>query len=229
DRILGTMDPEVNEALVDHVRKQPFSAVLLDEFEKEHEKIWDVFLQVFDDGRLTDRRGNTVDFRHTIIILTSNLGGVIPSGLSLGFSKDHEGFRPATVGRAVGKTFRKEFLNRIDRMVVFRPLSREVMRQILQKELALAFQRRGLRTRNWAVEWDESAVEFLLSKGFTEDLGARPLKRAIDRYLLSPLATTIVNRQVPEGDQFLFVTALGDQLRGGFVGPAAAAAPRPLG
>lgn len=228
DRILGTMDPEVNEALVDHVRKQPFSAVLLDEFEKAHEKIWDVFLQVFDDGRLTDRRGNMVDFRHTIIILTSNLGGVIPSGLSLGFSKEHDGFRPATVGKAVGKTFRKEFLNRIDRMVVFKPLSREVMRQILQKELALAFQRRGLRTRNWAVEWDESAVEFLLSKGFTEDLGARPLKRAIDRYLLSPLATTIVNRQVPEGDQFLFVTALGDQLRVEFVDPDAPADPIPL-
>jgi len=221
DRILGTTDPEVSEGLVDQIRKQPFSVVLLDEFEKANERVWDIFLQVFDDGRLTDRRGNTVDFRHTIIILTSNLGGVVPSGLSLGFSKDHEGFRPASVTKAVGKAFRKEFLNRIDRLVVFKPLSREVMRQILQKELTLAFQRRGLRTRTWAVEWDESAVDFLLRQGFTEDLGARPLKRAVDRHLLTPLAMTIVNRQVPEGDQFLFVTAQEDQLRVDFVDPDA--------
>jgi ATP-dependent Clp protease ATP-binding subunit ClpC len=219
DRVLGTTDPDLTDALVDRVRKQPFSVVLLDEFEKAHERIWDVFLQAFDDGRLTDRRGNTADFRHAIFILTSNLGAAIPSGTSLGFSKEHGEFKSGAVTRAVGKAFRKEFLNRLDRVVVFQPLTLEIMRRILQKELVEAFQRRGLRTRSWEVEWDESAIEFLLARGFTADLGARPLKRAIDRYLLSPLAVTIVNRQVPEGDQFLFVRGEGEGLRVDFVDP----------
>lgn len=219
ERILGSTDGEEQGALVDQIRKQPFAVVLLDEFEKAHQRVWDVFLQVFDDGRLTDRRGRTADFRHAIIILTSNLGGVIPSGLGLGFSTDHEEFRPGAVTRAVTQSFRKEFLNRIDRVVVFNPLSREIMREILEKELEEVFQRRGLRSRSWAVEWDEAAVEFLMEKGFTKDLGARPLKRAVERYLLSPLAMTIVNRQVPEGDQFLFVVGSGDRLNVEFVDP----------
>jgi len=221
DRILGTRDEERGDSLADQVRRQPFSVVLLDEFEKAHERVWDVFLQVFDDGRLTDRRGRTADVRHAIIILTSNLGGAIPSGLSLGFSKEHDGFRAGVVTRTVEKAFRKEFLNRIDRVVVFRPLSREVMRQILQREMSAALQRRGLRSRAWVVEWDESAIEFLLKKGFTEDLGARPLKRAIERYLLAPLATAIVNRQVPAGDQFLLLTGRDDRLDLEFIDPDA--------
>jgi ATP-dependent Clp protease ATP-binding subunit ClpC len=221
DRILGTRDEERGDSLADQVRRQPFSVVLLDEFEKAHERVWDVFLQVFDDGRLTDRRGRTADVRHAIIILTSNLGGAIPSGLSLGFSKEHDGFRAGVVTRTVEKAFRKEFLNRIDRVVVFRPLSREVMRQILQREMSAALQRRGLRSRAWAVEWDESAIEFLLKKGFTEDLGARPLKRAIERYLLAPLATAIVKREVPAGDQFLLLTGRDDRLDLEFIDPDA--------
>jgi ATP-dependent Clp protease ATP-binding subunit ClpC len=221
DRMLGAAVEERGDSLADQVRRQPFSVILLDEFEKAHERVWDVFLQVFDDGRLTDRRGKTADVRHAIIILTSNLGGAIPSGLSLGFSKEHGGFRAGVVTRTIAKSFRKEFLNRIDRVVVFQPLSREVMRQILHRELSAALQRRGLRSRAWAVEWDESAIEFLLAKGFTEDLGARPLKRAIERYLLAPLATTIVNRQAPAGDQFLLVTGRDDRLHLEFIDPDA--------
>jgi ATP-dependent Clp protease ATP-binding subunit ClpC len=221
DRILGTLSEERGHSLADQVRRQPFSVVLLDEFEKAHERVWDIFLQVFDDGRLTDRRGRTADVRHAIIILTSNLGGAIPSGLSLGFSKEHEGFRAGTVTRTIEKAFRKEFLNRLDRVVIFRPLNREVMRQILQREMSAALQRRGLRSRAWAVEWDESAIEFLLKKGFTEDLGARPLKRAIERYLLAPLATAIVNREVPGGDQFLLLTGGDDRLDLEFIDPDA--------
>ncbi|HET8946734.1 MAG TPA: AAA family ATPase [Candidatus Polarisedimenticolia bacterium] len=225
ERILGTLDGEAGASLTDQLRRHPFSVVLLDEFEKAHERIWDLFLQVFDDGRLTDRRGRTADARHAIIILTSNLGGTIPSGLHLGFSRDAEGFRAGSVTRAIERSFRKEFLNRIDRVVVFRPLSREVMRQILRRELQVALQRRGLRSRAWEVEWDPSALEFLLEQGFTEDLGARPLKRAIERHLLAPLATTIVNRRVPQGDQFLFVTRRDNRLELEFIDPWAAAEP----
>lgn len=154
--------------------------------------------------------------------MTSNLGGTLPSGASLGFSPGSARFSPAAVERAVSQSFRKEFLNRIDRVVVFRPLSRDTMREILQKELREVFLRRGLRNRAWAVEWDDAAIEFLLEKGFTPDLGARPLKRAIERYLLAPLANTIVNHQFPEGDQFLFVRSDGASLRVEFVDPDAA-------
>lgn len=214
DRILGEgRDSSAAEgtALVNSIRKHPFSVVLLDEFEKAHPQVWDLFLQVFDDGRLTDRRGNTADFRHCVLIMTSNLGATLPHGASIGFSQEQAQFAAGAVERAVVRSFRREFVNRIDRVVVFRPLGRSIMRDLLRKELNDVLRRRGLRTRQWAVEWDESAIDFLLEKGFTADLGARPLKRAIERYLLSPLALTIVNHQFPEGDQFLFVHARGGQ------------------
>jgi ATP-dependent Clp protease ATP-binding subunit ClpC len=212
-RILGDADETSDSsALVNLIRKQPFSVVLLDEFEKAHPAVWDLFLQVFDDGRLTDKRGNTADFRHCVVIMTSNLGATLPHGASIGFSQEQAQFAAGAVERAVGRAFRREFVNRIDRVVVFRPLGRAVMRDLLRKELSDVLHRRGLRTRQWAVEWDESAIEFLLEQGFTADLGARPLKRAIERYLLSPLALTIVNHQFPEGDQFLFVRQSADGL-----------------
>ena len=208
DRILGEQrDTAESTALVNSIRKQPFSVVLLDEFEKAHPQVWDLFLQVFDDGRLTDRHGNTADFRHCVVIMTSNLGATLPHGASIGFSQEQAQFAAGAVERAVVRAFRREFVNRIDRVVVFRPLGRSIMRDLLRKELNDVLRRRGLRMRQWAVEWDESAIDFLLEKGFTADLGARPLKRAIERYLLSPLALTIVNHQFPEGDQFLFVRA----------------------
>ncbi len=211
DRILGeASETSDSAALVNSIRKQPFSVVLLDEFEKAHPQVWDLFLQVFDDGRLTDRRGNTADFRHCVVIMTSNLGATLPHGAGIGFSQEQAEFAAGSVERAVSKSFRREFINRLDRVVVFRPLGLGVMRDLLRKELNDVLHRRGLRTRQWAVEWDESAIEFLLHKGFTADLGARPLKRAVERYLLSPLAMTIVNHQFPEGDQFLFVRSSED-------------------
>jgi ATP-dependent Clp protease ATP-binding subunit ClpC len=223
DRILGEQrDTAESTALVNSIRKQPFSVVLLDEFEKAHPQVWDLFLQVFDDGRLTDRRGNTADFRHCVVIMTSNLGATLPHGASIGFSQEAQAqFAAGAVERAVVRAFRREFVNRIDRVVVFRPLGRSIMRDLLRKELNDVLRRRGLRMRQWAVEWDESAIDFLLEKGFTADLGARPLKRAIERYLLSPLALTIVNHQFPEGDQFLFVRAGGGSLDVEFIDPDA--------
>jgi len=223
DRLLGSADKEQRGgALVDQIRKQPFSVILLDEFEKAHANVWDLFLQLFDDGRLTDREGSTADFRNAIVILTSNLGSHVPKGAGVGFTDETGRFSATSVMRAVEASFRKEFLNRLDRVVVFRPLGRDTMRDILHKELAEAFRRRGLRNREWAVEWDASAIEFLLDKGFTLDLGARPLRRAVERYLLTPLSQTIVNHQYPEGDQFLFVRAGQDRLSVDFVDPDAA-------
>lgn len=218
-RLLGHSGDSSTESLTDQIRKQPFSVVLLDEFEKAHENVWDLFLQVFDDARMTDRSGQTAHFNHAIIILTANLGATIPTGLSIGFGSAAKAFDANEVSRAVDKVFRREFINRLDRVIVFRPLDRSLMRKILQKELVDVFERRGLRGRSWAVEWDEQAVSFLLEKGFTPDLGARPLKRAVERYLLSPLAETIVRNQVPEGDQFLFISCKGDALQVAFIDP----------
>ena len=232
DRLLGDAASDQQSApLIASVRKQPFSVLLLDEFEKAHANVWDVFLQVFDDGRLTDRNGRTVDLRHCVIILTSNLGSAIPTGPGLGFAGESGVFDPASVIKSVERSFRPEFLNRLDRVVVFRPLGRDVMRNLLEHELTEVLTRRGFRMRPWAVEWDEAAVDFLIEKGFSAELGARPLKRAIEQHLLTRLATTIVERRFPEGDQFLFITARdGDQLDVAFVDPDADdAAPEPPG
>jgi ATP-dependent Clp protease ATP-binding subunit ClpC len=222
ERLLSDSSVDDHAApLISSVRREPFSVVLLDEFEKAHPNIWDTFLQVFDDGRLTDQRARTVDFRHCIFILTSNLGSAIPSSLGVGFERAEAGFVPATVERAVSRQFRPEFLNRLDRVVVFRPLERDVMRSLLRNELSAVLERRGLRTLPWAVEWDESAIDFLLERGFSAELGARPLKRAVERFVLAPLAMAIAERQFPEGDQFLFVTAGAERIEVSFIDPDA--------
>jgi ATP-dependent Clp protease ATP-binding subunit ClpC len=203
------------------VRAHPFCVVLLDEFEKAHRSVWDLFLAVFDDGRLTDRGGRTTDFRHCVIILTSNVGSALPSGPGLGFSGATAEFHAGGVERAVRGVFRPELLNRFDRMVVFRPLGRDVMRALLEHELHDVLRRRGFHVHPWAVEWDEAALDFLLERGYTAELGARPMKRAIEQHLLAPLAVAIVERAFPEGEQFLFIGARGDALEVSFVDPDA--------
>jgi ATP-dependent Clp protease ATP-binding subunit ClpC len=228
-RMLGDFEGDREDAsLVARIRRQPFSVVLLDEFEKADPSVWDLFLQVFDDGRLSDPRGAVADFRHAVIVMTSNLGAKIPTGSGIGFSPD-SGFAAGSVEQAVTRAFRREFLNRIDRVVVFRPLSRPVMREILTGELDAVLARRGLRGRQWAVEFDDSALEFLLAQGFTPDLGARPLKRAVERHFLTPLALAIAAHEYPSGDQFLFVRAKGAALEVTFEDPDAPepAAPAP--
>src|SRR6185503_6766485 len=225
-KIIG--DDGETQSLIQRVRKQPFAVVLLDEFEKAHWNVWDLFLQVFDDGRLTDALGQTADFRHTIIILTSNLGATAPESGGMGFAPRADEFSNAQVMRAVSQSFRPEFVNRLDKVIVFRPLTRARMRGILRKELQKVLERRGLRNREWAVEWESSALEFLLDKGFSPTMGARPLKRAIDQHLLAPLAATMVEHRFPSGDQFLFVRSDGKSLQVEFVDPDASApiAPR---
>lgn len=220
-RLQGDDETREDRSLVGQIRRQPFSVVLLDEFEKADASVWDLFLQVFDDGRLSDPKGRVADFRHAVIIMTSNLGAKVRTGPQLGFTPTGDGFDPATVQKAVTQAFRPEFLNRIDRTVVFRPLTRPVMREILTAELDAVLARRGLRARSWAVEFDDSAIEFLLTQGFTPDLGARPLKRAVERHFLTPLALAIAGHDVPEGDQFLFVRAGSDGLKVTFEDPDA--------
>ncbi len=219
-KILGTADPAIQtETLIGRVRKQPFSVVLLDEFEKAQANVWDLFLQVFDDARLTDAVGQEADFRHCIIILTTNLGATAHRSAGLGFLPSAANFSSEQILRAVSQTFRPEFQNRLDKVIVFQPLTRELMRSILKKELSRVLERRGFKDREWAVEWEASALEFLLEKGFSPEMGARPLKRAIDQYVIAPLAATIVERRFPEGDQFLFIRSDGKAIQAEFVDP----------
>ena len=224
-KILGGDD---TDSLINRVRKQPFSVVLLDEFEKAHASIWDLFLQVFDDGRLTDAMGHVADFRHCIIILTTNLGATSHRTSGLGFAPTQDAFTDNQIMRAIGQTFRPEFQNRLDKVIVFHPLTRDLMRQILKKELNRVLERRGLKYREWAVEWEASAQDFLLEKGFSPEMGARPLKRAIDQYLIAPLAATIVERRFPEGDQFVFIRSDGRAVQVEFVDPDGGTAGNPL-
>jgi ATP-dependent Clp protease ATP-binding subunit ClpC len=220
-RLIDEGSGERATSLTARIRQTPFAVVLLDEFEKSHARIWDLFLQLFDDGRLTDRQGNTADFRHSLIILTSNVGSTVTRRSGPGFVAANDASARGDAERALFATFRREFLNRLDRIVIFQPLSRAVMRDILHKELELVLARRGFRVRDWAVEWEPSAVDFLLERGFTPDLGARPLRRAIDQYLLAPLSRTIVENRAPSGGQFLFVTGAHDALQVRFVDPDA--------
>jgi ATP-dependent Clp protease ATP-binding subunit ClpC len=222
-KILGQTGTSAAEAesLISRVRKQPFSVLLLDEFEKSHPMIWDLFLQAFDEGRLTDAMGQTADLRHCLIILTSNLGATTHRSLGLGFAPQADVFTKEQVLRAIAQTYRPEFQNRLDKVIVFSQLTRELMRGILKKELAALLDRRGLKDRAWAIEWESSALEFLLAKGFSPEMGARPLKRAIDQYLVAPLAAIIVEKRFPEGEQFLFVRSDGNGIQVEFVDPDA--------
>mgnify|MGYP001799390235 CR=1 FL=1 len=214
----GNMD--VN-SLVSQVRQHPFSVILLDEFEKSHQRIWDLFLQVFDDGRLTDDQGQVVDFRNTIIILTSNTGASdrLPPRIGFGESADEMALLNDSIIKSLQHTFRREFLNRIDRIICFNPLDANAVRRILRIELKKVLQRRAFRQRKWEVEWEDSAISLLMKHGYDPEMGARPMKRAIEELLLAPLALTIVNHNFPKGDQFLFVREHHGKLKVDFVDP----------
>jgi ATP-dependent Clp protease ATP-binding subunit ClpC len=180
--------------LTDAVRHHPFSVVLLDEIEKSHPNVFDLCLQIFDAGRLTDGRGRTVDFRRTIVILTSNIGATAPT-TPLGFgangqTRATEADKDRTV-RELSRFFRPEFLNRLDRIVQFNPLSLEVAEKIARREVELVLQRSGIRRRGLTIDIDPSVISLMVREGYSAHFGARPLKRTIERLLLIPVARAI--------------------------------------
>jgi ATP-dependent Clp protease ATP-binding subunit ClpB len=181
-------------ALTEAVRRRPYQVVLFDEVEKAHEDVFNVLLQVLDDGRLTDGQGRTVDFRNTIIVLTSNLGSQAIAELPE--SADIEAARPAVM-RAVRERFRPEFLNRLDEVVLFRRLAREDMASIVQIQLERL--RRLLDDRKLRLELDDKAMEWLAEAGYDPTYGARPLKRVIQRNLQDKLASLLLEGAVSEG------------------------------
>jgi ATP-dependent Clp protease ATP-binding subunit ClpB len=193
-------------ALTEAVRRRPYQVLLFDEVEKAHDDVFNVLLQVLDDGRLTDGQGRTVDFRNTIIVLTSNLGSAAIADLPE--SADIEQARPAVM-RAVRDRFRPEFLNRLDEIVLFRRLARGDMAAIV--DIQLGRLRKLLAEKQIAVELDGSAREWLAEAGYDPAYGARPLKRVIQRSLQDRLAGLLLEGRVKDGDR-LAVTAGPDGL-----------------
>ena len=181
--------------LTEAVRRRPYQVVLFDEVEKAHEDVFNVLLQVLDDGRLTDGQGRTVDFRNTIIVLTSNLGSDVLANQPEG---EISPLAQAQVMKAVRDHFRPEFLNRLDEIVLFRRLQRADMAAIV--EIQLERLRRLLVDRKVKLELDQRAMDWLAEAGYDPVYGARPLKRVIQRNLQNPLAGMLLDGSVKDGD-----------------------------
>jgi ATP-dependent Clp protease ATP-binding subunit ClpC len=190
--------------LTEAVRRKPYSVLLLDEIEKAHPDVFNILLQILEDGRLTDAQGRTVDFRHCIVIMTSNIGASeIARSTPIGFAvtEDETGITYDDMkGRIMGelkKVFRPEFLNRIDEVIVFHKLSKDQIKEIV--DLLLARIRTSMAERALQLELSEPAKDMLAEKGWDPTMGARPLRRAIQRYIEDPLADFVLRSQVPEG------------------------------
>jgi ATP-dependent Clp protease ATP-binding subunit ClpA/protein subunit release factor B len=211
-KLIGSAHGDDEGELTKRVRLQPFSVVLLDEFEKAHPTIFDVMLQVLGEGRLTDAGGRTADFRSAIILMTSNLGASAREQRKLGLRIDDGGRDlDAHFRRQVEGFFRPEFVNRLDRVVVFRALSGEAMRRIAARELGKLLEREGITRRGLLVEMDDLVMELLLETGFSPVYGARPLKREIERRIIVPLARHLVAHRVT-GSQLIRIGRNGDEV-----------------
>ncbi len=186
----GYVGYEEGGQLTEAVRRRPYSVVLFDEIEKAHTEVFNVLLQLLDDGRLTDGHGRTVDFRNTVVIMTSNLGNQLWEG-GRDVSRDE-------ITDVLQAHFRPEFLNRIDEIVTFHPLEREHLKQIV--EIQLRRVESLLIERGFDLEVTPGAIEYLTEVGYDPDFGARPLKRAIQRELQDPLALSILTGEFKEGD-----------------------------
>ncbi|MCA1585326.1 MAG: ATP-dependent chaperone ClpB [Acidobacteria bacterium] len=183
--------------LTEAVRRRPYSVVLFDEIEKAHADVLNVLLQLLDDGRLTDGKGRTVDFKNTVVIMTSNLGSQYIAELASESGELPEGVR-RQVAEVLRQHFRPEFLNRVDEIIYFHPLSREHIRQIIDIQLRGLMRR--LEERKIRVELTDAARDFLVREGYDPIYGARPLKRTIQRRLLDPLAFRVLEGDFREGD-----------------------------
>jgi len=186
----GYVGYEEGGQLTEAVRRRPYTVVLFDEIEKAHPEVFNVLLQLLDDGRLTDGQGRTVDFKNTVVIMTSNLGNNL-----------WEGGRQAArdeINRVLQAHFRPEFLNRIDEVVIFHQLSREDLAEIVGIQIRQVAAR--LDERGYTLEVSEAAREYLADAGYDPDFGARPLKRAIQRELQDPLALRLLSGEFQEGD-----------------------------
>lgn len=201
----GYVGYEEGGQLTEKVRRKPYSVVLLDEIEKAHPDVFNLLLQVLDDGQLTDSLGRKIDFKNTIIIMTSNIGSrqLKDFGQGVGFStsakvasaSDHE---KGVIESALKKAFAPEFLNRVDDVIMFNSLSKENINQIIDIELAQLYRR--IENMGYKIKLEESARDHIVDKGYDANFGARPLKRAIQKFVEDPLAEHIISANLQEGD-----------------------------
>jgi ATP-dependent Clp protease ATP-binding subunit ClpC len=210
----GYVGYEEGGQLTEKVRRNPYSVVLFDEIEKAHPDVWNMLLQILEEGKLTDSLGRVVNFRNTIILMTSNVGSdTLRKSSTLGFAPitDEASYEKARVRvlEEAKKTFRPEFLNRLDDLIVFRSFTKPDLIQILSLEVEKVLER--LRKKNLRLELDEKAKDFLVEKGYDPQYGARPMRRAVERFFEDPLAEEILKGALHEGDLIL-VTADKDKL-----------------
>jgi ATP-dependent Clp protease ATP-binding subunit ClpC len=210
----GYVGYEEGGQLTEKVRRRPYSVILLDEIEKAHPDVFNLLLQVFEDGRLTDSFARKVYFRNSIVIMTSNVGAeVIRKTGSLGFKSQKEEISYQEMKdklmEEVKRTFKPEFLNRIDDIIVFRPLLKEDFQRIIGIEIGYVQER--LKEQNIVLEVSTEAKDFLIEKGFDPVFGARPLKRTIQRFLEDPLASEIISKRFKDGS-FVKVTCKNNEL-----------------
>jgi ATP-dependent Clp protease ATP-binding subunit ClpC len=201
----GYVGYEEGGQLTEKVRRKPYSIILLDEIEKAHPDVFNLLLQVLDDGQLTDGLGRKVDFKNTILIMTSNIGArqLADFGTGVGFgtksqSEQKEENSKVVIQNALRKAFAPEFLNRMDDMIMFKSLDRASIHAIIDLELNKLFQR--INDLGYQIKLTEKAKDFIVDKGYDEKFGARPLKRAIQKYIEDPLAEEIIKSNLQEGD-----------------------------
>ncbi|MCK4548154.1 MAG: ATP-dependent chaperone ClpB [Candidatus Eisenbacteria sp.] len=203
----GYVGYEEGGQLTEAVRRRPYSVVLLDEIEKAHTDVFNVLLQVLDDGRLTDGKGRTIDFRNTVLIMTSNVGSQWLHEMG---SRDPEQ-RRKMIDEALRATFRPEFLNRVDEIITFNALGRDEIAAIV--DIQIGYLKKRLADRKIDIEVDESARGYLANQGFDPDFGARPLKRAIQKSIQDPLAVKVLEGEFEEGDKVVVKVSGGEEQR----------------
>jgi ATP-dependent Clp protease ATP-binding subunit ClpC len=201
----GYVGYEEGGQLTEKVRRKPYSIILLDEIEKAHPDVFNMMLQVLDDGFLTDSLGRKIDFRNTIIIMTSNIGSrqLKDFGQGVGFgtsakTNQADAHAKSVIENALKKTFAPEFLNRIDDVVVFNSLDREDIHKIIDIEISKLYNR--IDGLGYHLNLSDAAKDYIADKGFDKQYGARPLKRAIQKYIEDALAEEIINTKLKEGD-----------------------------
>ncbi|MEX0886620.1 MAG: ATP-dependent Clp protease ATP-binding subunit [Phycisphaeraceae bacterium] len=198
----GYVGYEEGGQLTEQIRRRPYAVVLLDEIEKAHPDVFNMLLQIMEEGQLTDSFGRHVDFRNVVMIMTSNIGAdLIKNKGGFGFAKPSEELdyqkMKQTLNSEIERYFRPEFLNRLDDVIVFRPLTRENLVNIVEYELKKVFHR--LEERDMSLELDQSAKDFLIEKGYNPDFGARPLRRAIEQFVEDPLSEAILREEMKAG------------------------------
>jgi ATP-dependent Clp protease ATP-binding subunit ClpB len=194
----GYVGYEEGGYLTEAVRRRPYAVILLDEVEKAHAEVFNILLQVLDDGRLTDGHGRTVNFRNSVIVMTSNMGSEVIRELA---GEEHYSQMKQAVMEIVGRHFRPEFINRIDEVVVFHPLDRNQIHAIAK--LQIGYLRERLQHRDMDLELTAAALDLLAETGFDPVFGARPLKRAIQQQIETPLARDIVADSFAPGDSVI--------------------------